>query len=150
MMHQLVFIQFSYTHDYSVLKLALPLSIFTSLIIIQFKRKIRLVVVSFVLISSIATYYYINRLGKFAQNGNTYSYLQILGNNISQTVANDEILVIKNLVMMPELMYCTKRNYLSFENEASCKAYMTKNGFKKACIITLNNWQIKSINHIIQ
>jgi hypothetical protein len=150
MMHQLVFIQFSYIHDYSVLKLALPISIFTSLIIIQFKRKIRLVVVSCLLFSSIATYYYINRPGKFAQNGDQYSYLQTLGKDISQTVANDEILVIKDLVMMPQLIYYTKRNYLSFENEASCRAYMTSYGFKKACIITLNNWQIKNINHIKQ
>ncbi|MDI9365696.1 MAG: hypothetical protein QM541_12145 [Flavobacterium sp.] len=146
--HQLLFLQFSYIHDYSVLKLALPLSIFTSLIIIQFKQTIRLLIVICVLISSIATYYYVNRPGQIAQNGNPYSYLQTLGKNISQTVANDEILVIKNLDLMPQLIYYTKRNYLSFEDETSCKAYMAKNGFKKACIITLNNWQIQSAKHI--
>lgn len=146
--HQLMFLQFSYIHDYSVLKLALPLSIFTSLIIIQFKQTIRWAIVSCALISSIATYYYINRPGQVAQNGDKYSYLQTLGKNISQTVANDEILVIKDLVMMPQLMYYTKRNYLSFENETSCKTYMAKYGFKKACFITLNNWQIQSATHI--
>lgn len=146
--HQLVFIQFSYVHDYSVLKLALPLSILASLIIVQFKQKIRFVIFSCVFISSIATYYYINRPGQFAQNGDQYSYLQTLGKDISQTVTNDEILVIKDLVMMPQLMYYTKRNYLSFENEASCKIYMAKYGFKKACIITLNNWKIQSVSRI--
>jgi len=138
-LHQLIFLQFSYIHDYSVLKLALPLSIFTSLIIVQFKQKIRFVIVSCVLISSIATHYYINRPGQFAQNGDKYSYLQTLSIDIRKVVANDEILVIKDLVMMPQIMYYTKRNYLTFENEASCK---------KACIITLNNWKIQSVSHI--
>lgn len=150
LMHQLLFVQFSYIHDYSVLKMALPISIIGCSILYNFPCKLRMIAIGCVIFSSISTYYFINRPGQSAQNGDNYNYLQVLSTQINKTVVNDEILIIKDLILMPQLMYYTKRNYKSFEDEATCKAYMAKYGFKKACFITLDNWNINSVTHISQ
>jgi hypothetical protein len=150
LIHQLLFVQFSYIHDYSVLKMALPISILCCCILYNCSYKLRMIAIVCMIFSSISTYYFINRPGQLAQNGDNYNYLQVLGTQIVTTVSNDEILVIKGLVLMPQLMYYTKRNYASFDNEVACKSYMAEYGFKKACFITLDNWNIKSVTHIRQ
>jgi len=96
----------------------------------------------------IAQYYYINRPGKISQNGDSYDYMQILGENIRENAATDEVIFLNGYKPDPQVMYYARRNMLRAADASEVKAILEKRGAERGVLFTIKNYKIKNIEKV--
>ncbi|WP_207495418.1 hypothetical protein [Aridibaculum aurantiacum] len=136
--HHLLFWGFTSVHDYAVTKSAFLIAIVGAMAILQVKRKQwQAAILMLVLIGSIALYYYFNRPGAYAANGQPYSYFKDLGEAIKNVETSDEYVFTNVPELSANLVYYSKRYYKVVDNyEKAVEYFETLPGTKAVYIET--------------
>jgi hypothetical protein len=136
-LYNLIFLEFSAEHDYAFLKFSLVL-VYVFCILSSFLPSIyRKVIVSLVIASSIGFYFYINRVGGTAQNGDSYATNKEIGVFIKDnTIANETIFTNLGNDNFQAVMYYAKRNCRFFENEVNARTHVQLFSIANAVFVT--------------
>jgi hypothetical protein len=154
-LYHFVFMEFTVVHDYSVIIDGL----FWAFIIGFIAERIQLsfvktnVFTSVIILMSIAQYYYINRPGKYNQNGDSYSIYQDIGETIKSTsTADDTIFIIGFDESVnrnnPQIIYYAKRNFKPIDDENEVEEFMRTFNRKHGKIYILNQGTVQEIKTV--
>lgn len=111
-------------HDFTVLYAAVPLSIFSAFLIekiyLTLQKKYLTLIVFGLLILNVVQFYYINRPGKIALNGERYDVFLEEGKIIRENATPDEVVFAKGFKPSPQTIWYAHKNIqnISDENEA--------------------------------
>lgn len=161
LMYHIVFREFAYVHEYSVLYHGLLWAFLTVLFLenidwsqlelIQkirpFLNAIKISSLSFVCALFIAQYYFINRPGEVGQNGDRYDQLMIIGQTIRQNVQPDERIFLHipdgSLDFVnPQINFYAKRNFKPVQSRDEINNFMLEYGGEKAHVFFIENGNI--------
>lgn len=99
--------------------------------------------ISLVIILSLASYFFINRPGKFSFKGDYYAQSMEIGEQIGQNSADDEVVfAIGDFSLDPQLIYYTKRNIQKVKSVKEAEEFLLKHNFNKGIIFYLNSKEI--------
>jgi hypothetical protein len=154
-LYHLVFMEFTVVHDYSVIIDGL----FWAFIIGFIAERIQLssvktnVFTSLIILMSIAQYYYINRPGKYNQNGDSYSIYQDIGETIKSTSTADDTIFIMGFDESvnrnnPQIIYYAKRNFKPIDDENEVIEFMRTFNRKQGKIYILEQGTVQEIKAI--
>jgi hypothetical protein len=112
LLHHVIFWGFTNIHDYSVIKSGLIISLISTVAFFSIKQKAkRIIVFAVIIIGNTGIYYFINPPGKYAANGQEYSYFKDLGEQIKTIATPDDYIFIDTPEMSLLLTYYSKRYY---------------------------------------
>jgi hypothetical protein len=154
LLHHIIFSEFTFVHDYSVLIDASFLSVFTSIILARNHRKTKQTSFSIIGITfisfSILQYYIINRPGKISQRGESYSVFQTIGTYIHKHVKKDEFVFIQNLPDLPnpQVVFYSKRNFYSINSESEMREIVFGKQIKKVFFVKVKDYRITNSIHL--
>jgi hypothetical protein len=110
-LHHMVFWGFSNIHDYSVVKSGLLISLLSSIALFTLSKARGMIFLVVLIVINTSIYYLVNRPGKFAVNGQPYSYFQSLGKKIKAIALPGEYVFVDIPEMSLLLTYYSKRTY---------------------------------------
>lgn len=155
LLYHIIFMEFTISHDYSVLIDGIPLSLLCAFLVTKskFVRTNYLSITWILIIFSVAQYYYINRPGEFNQNGDKYSVYMDIGNVIRKNAKNDETVFIVGCnynipSTNPQIMYYAKRNFEAIKNKDEAFVFLKKQGKDKGIIFYLENGKVDTTMRI--
>ena len=133
-------------HDFTTLYGSLFLSVAIALLYDKLNRtqaipvsRLQLMILLSVVIS-VASYYYINRPGKFSLKGDEYSISKQLGLEIRNTAANDAVIfTIGNANINPQLMYYAERNIKEINTKEEAVNFLRIRNIKRGFIYYSSN-----------
>ena len=103
-------------------------------------------------IISVISYYYINKPGKFALNGDEYSSSKQLGLEIKNTSDNDAVIfTFGNIEIDPQLIYYAQRNIKEVTTKEEALDFLKSRQIKRGFIYyssVRNNSQFDKIEEI--
>lgn len=145
-LHHLIFMEFVYVHDYSVLIDGIVWTIIFTHLLSKIELKPKLlygVVLSAILISS-GMYLAINRPGKYGQNGEPYRIYQNIGKKIKKSIQADETVFLTGFSETvnennPQIVYYAKRNFKPVGSIDEAKEFLKNNDRKKGKLFYLEN-----------
>jgi len=148
-------------HDFVSLHGSLFLSVLVAILYDKLKNAHTLTAlqlrsgIAFVLISSIAIYYYINRPGTHSLKGDEYALSQKLGTQIKTGAKpNEVVFAMGNVILDPQLIYYAERNILKVKNKEEALVFLKErninngvifysNSFKEDVFFKIEHFQIK-------
>lgn len=159
MAYHFVFLEFTASHDYSVLPDALlwaSLFAFLSFHVLNSSsaKKNYLYLTTFTWLMSLAQYYVINRPGKYGQNGDDYAIYQNIGEKVKQSASPAETLFMMGFDSIsispnnPQIMYYAKRNIQSVSTEEDARVFMKKFARKRGKLYILKNKTVYSVHEL--
>jgi hypothetical protein len=140
--HHFLFWGFTNIHDYSVVKSGLVISLLTSIAVFSYQgssKKIAVLIA--ILIVNTGIYYYINRPGKFAANGQPYTYFQNLGEHIKAIATPNDYIFIDTPEFSLLLTYYSKRYYRTVKDVKDAESLFKALPGKNALFIHTDNFQ---------
>jgi hypothetical protein len=127
-------------HDFTVLYAALPFSILAGFLAERAYTHIpTLHIIAFVLfftLLNIAQFYYINRPGNVARNGDRYDTYLNEGLFIRQHAASDEVVFALEYKPLPQVIWYAGRNILNIHTETEAQSFLQATGQHKGIIFT--------------
>lgn len=148
-LHHLVFMEFVYVHDYSVLIDGVFWTVFLTFLLskIELKKQTLNTVTLLAIIISSAVYFAINKPGEIGQNGDPYNIYKNIGENINQSIQPDETVFLTGFSATvnrnnPQIIYYAKRNFKAIKNERGAKDFLINNHRKKGRIYFLENGEV--------
>jgi hypothetical protein len=134
-------------HDFTVLYAALPFSILAGFFAERAYThiatwKILLFVTLFSALSA-AQFYYINRPGNIAQNGDRYDVQMKEGSFINQNVEEDEVVFALDYKPLPELIWYAGKNILYVHSEEEAQTFLDATGQHKGIIFLKENNELR-------
>jgi hypothetical protein len=136
-------------HDFTVLYAALPFSILAGFLAERAYTHIAtwkiIVFVLFFSAVSVAQFYYINRPGDIAQNGDRYDVQMNEGLFIKQNAAEDEVVFALNYKPMPETIWYAGKNIMNVQSEEEAKTFLDTTSQPKGIIISKDNAKMKFV-----
>ena len=155
LLHHLIFSDFLFSHDYSVL---IDSTFFSLLLVLLFSNsqfskdnfKKNVVLFLLFLASSVVTYYFINRPGMYSQRGEKYSSFKEIGEFINKNTQKEEVVFIENLPDLPnpQVVYYAKRNFYSVKNTKEMEKIIKNKKVKNAFFIKIIDYKVKYSKHI--
>ena len=158
LIYQLVFREFAYVHEYSVLYQGLLWAFLTCIFLEKidwkqlelfqkirpFAKTIRLSSLGFVCALFVMQYYFINRPGEIAQNGDRYDQLMIIGQIIRQNAQPHERVFLhipdQSLDFVnPQLNFYAKRNFKPVRIRDEIYNFMLEFGGEQAHVFYIEN-----------
>ncbi len=137
--------EFSAENDYSVMKFSFAIILMTSLFFKYTKIKYLVLTFCCLSIANVAVYYYVNRIGNTAQNGDKYAEIKKQGIFIKNNVSDDEFVVCSfQTYNYAALMYYAERNMVFIESDAAIAAYKNKNSLNKIRVFKNQNGGINT------
>ena len=120
-------------HDFVSLYGSLFLSVLIGILFDKLKKsqtlsmtQLRLGIV-FVVIASLASYYYINPPGEESLRGDIYAQSQILGTSIKEQTPPDNVVFVQGeLSVDPQIIFYAKRNVLKIKDKSEAIAFLQK------------------------
>lgn len=157
--YHFVFMEFTSSHDYSVLVDGLLWSFCLAFLsskvhgILKSKKIITAGIVIIVFIS-IGQYYVINRPGKYNQNGDPYDIYQSIGETVKKTALPDETIFMTGFDNVsinknnPQIIYYAKRSIKSVTGEDEAYRFMQQFNRKKGKLYVLKNKKVHEIKEL--
>lgn len=143
--HHTIFWGFSNIHDYSALKSGLVVSLLSAIAVFSLPRSWQqIVTMAAIIIFNIGLYYFINPPGKYALNGQPYSYFQSLGEKVKATATPEEYIFIDIPEMSLLLTYYSKRYYSNVKDIAEAKEIFKRLPGKTALFVHTDNYRFIS------
>jgi hypothetical protein len=91
--------------------------------------------IGIVILSSIASYYYINRPGDLSLKGVAYASSKELGEQIARDSFEDEVIFIQgNLSVDPQIIYYAHRNILKVKDAAEAQRFLLAHGIDEGIL----------------
>ncbi len=91
--------------------------------------------ISFVVVASLASYYYINRPGEYSLKGEEYAISEQLGKHIKTTAPDDAVVfAMGKAVIDPQLIYYAERNILKVKDQDEAMAFLKERGISQGYI----------------
>jgi hypothetical protein len=147
--HHLLFWGFTNIHDYSVVKSGLVISLLSAIAIYSLRdQKKRIVALALVLLVNTGVYYYINVPGKYAANGQPYTYFKELGEKMTTIATPDDYIFIDTPEMSLILTYYSKRYYRNVRDADEAETFFRELPGKKALFIHTNNFEFVSYKRL--
>ena len=152
-MHHLIFPEFTFSHDYSVLIDASFLSIITMMLFVKNESisfKLRIVFIGVIFIGVVGQYYFINRPGEISQRGDRYDTFQKIGEYISKNAKRNEVVVLKGIhdLPNPQIVFYSKRNFYSIKTYRELFILKEKKTIKNIFYCEIQNDQILGSKHL--
>ena len=105
--------------------------------------------IGFVLLSSIASYYYINRPGDFSLKGAAYATSKDLGEHIAKSSLADEVIFVQgNLSVNPQMIYYAHRNIQKVNDVAEAQSFLLAHGLDKGILYHFTKESVNSFTQI--
>jgi hypothetical protein len=134
-------------HDFTVLYAALPFSIlagfFAERAYTHFATWKILVFVALFSVLSIIQFYYINRPGDIARNGDRYDTLMNEGLFIKQHAGDDEVVFALNYKPFPEVIWYAGKNIQQVLTEDEAQVFLDATGQDKGIIFFKENGKLQ-------
>lgn len=150
-LHHFIFLKYSAFHDFSVLKSAPFIALFTAFISVPvFRLSNKLIswaVFGLTAIMCINQYYYINRPGQISWKGHRYDAMKTIGLAIKEQSNQDEVIFL-NGIKGPQIIYYAKRNIFYAPDTTVAKQVLKTLDAKKGRLFSVKNRQIETINQI--
>ena len=138
LLHNLIFLNAS-MHDFFVLKTLPFLSVLVSLIFTQaYNNRIQIICVSFLIISSVFLYYYINKPGAYARNGDLYATDKNISQQILNEIKSNEV-AFTNIDVSPQIVYYTHRNIMPQLDLNQAKLFLKSHQQEKGIMFYFNS-----------
>lgn len=155
-LYHIVFSEFTIAHEYSVLYDTVYYCLLIGVFIIKSNRFLDEKRISFHLLLftsfalSIGQYYIINRPGLKSQNGDLYANQQQLGLFIKKHAANDEVIIVRNLIERPnpQVVFYAKRNFYSVRSNDEKNKLIKKLTAKKYFYLELSRYSVIHFAHL--
>lgn len=154
-LYHLIFLEFTTSHDYSVLIDGIPFSLLCAFLVSKssYLKSNYVLATSFLIGLSVVQYYYINRPGEFNQNGDRYSMYMDIGKSIQENAHEDETIFIVGCnynvpSTNPQIMYYAKRNFEAINNKDEAFIFLKKQGKNKGIIFYLKDNKIDTTMRI--
>ena len=158
--YHVVFMEFTSSHDYSVLIDGLLWSFCLAVLSSETDGYVRyrniLTALSCVAVFlSVAQYYMINRPGKYNQNGDPYTIYMDIGETVRKTALPDETVFMMGFDTLsvnknnPQIMYYAKRSIKSVDSKEEAYDFMRKFGREKGRLYILKNKQVAFIEELV-
>jgi hypothetical protein len=147
-LHHIIFLQHS-GHDFAVLKSAVPLSLLAGWLIHALVQAgiVRVwsatVVIGLVAVTSIAQYYYVNRPGEVSIKGDRYDAEMEIGLRIASNVADDQVAMIKDVELTPQVLYYAQRNVQPVRHLAEAYEFMRRHPVGKGVLLWIEGGEWK-------
>lgn len=151
-LHHILFFNFTVSHDFSLLKSGIWLSVLTGIIFailedrfvlnrLRHKRILIFTLLLFITIMSIRQYIHLNKV-------NYAEKRKKLGETIKKDSQSDEVVVLKGEMTYidPQILYYTGRNIITLSGDQSIESVLKKYGQDKAAVfVTGSDYEIKSV-----
>lgn len=121
LLHQLLLLQFSSAHEYSVLKAVFPISFFCGTLLTQMRLRWAMLIIITTCTVGVLQYYVINRPGSVSYKGDSYAAAQQIGETIKAIAQPNEYVFGREYQMRPQIQYYAKRNLITAENVQEAK-----------------------------
>jgi len=145
----LIFSNFTQIHDYSVIVNSVLIALLLYQILHVVNTKTLYIIAFAVVVSNIIQYYYINRIGQVAQNGDRYDMYEKIGKTIQNNSNKDEVIFLHGMYMdnCPQLLWYAQRNYFNVQDTNFC-SYLHPSHSRKIAVFNIQNNQVKSVQHL--
>jgi hypothetical protein len=141
LLHYIIFRGFSNEHDYSVLKWA-PFLIITALAgLDEFSLFWQKAALTFIIISSIVIYHFINPPFIRSFNGERYVWMKEIGQRIATEAKPDEYVFINTQGYLHQVEWYAHRNYKPVVDTAEVRFWLRQQPENKAVFFKLNDQQ---------
>ncbi len=150
MLHHLVFWGFSNIHDYAVIKSGFIVSTLTTLALYKMKAGSRKIAVVVLLVTNVAVYYFVNRPGKYAANGQPYTYFKTLGETIKKIAKPGDYIFVDTPEMSLLLTYYSKRYYETVTDLHEAKSLFGALPGTNAVFVHTNNFKFVRATRMIK
>lgn len=105
--------------------------------------------IAFVLISSVAMYYLINRPGEFSLKGDQYAISKNLGEEIKNTSQDNEVVfAIGNVVLDPQLIFYAERNILKVKSKEEALVFLKERNINKGIIFHSSSFKNNQFDEV--
>tara|TARA_B110000459_G_scaffold26991_1_gene26535 strand:+ start:6490 stop:8052 length:1563 start_codon:yes stop_codon:yes gene_type:complete len=125
-------------HDFVSLYGSLFLSVLIAILFDKLKKSQTLssfqlrLGIAFVIFTSIASYYYINRPGSISLKGDQYAQSKLLGESIKEQAEPNAVIFIQgNISVDPQLIYYAKRNILKVSSKEEAVHFLQAHDIQK-------------------
>jgi hypothetical protein len=136
LLYFLAFAQFSAEHDYSALKFSYLFAIVAGLVLANIRR--HQLVTTAIIAVNVLLFYFINRPGSIARNGDRYAKARDWGMSIAANSQPDECIAMPpHNENHPAIMYYAQRNIFVFGNDTMLRRYQQKSLVKKFCVVRI-------------
>ncbi len=129
LLHHLIFLNAT-MHDFQVLKSGILFSVICSVVICSLSSRWVITFVCVILLINIADYYYVNKPGAFARNGDKYAADYHMAQTIKATANEDEV-IFTNIDVSPQLVYYTHRNICRYATPGSAVTFLRQHNLTK-------------------
>ena len=151
LLHHLILLEYSAIHDYATVKSGLLLSMVGGAILsktYQLSQKVTFISIFLLVISCLAQYYYVNRIGQYSQNGDRYDKYQTIATAIrAQTTTDETIYIADRTYYTAELEFYLQRNLNTAHNLAEAQERLTTRSQTKGCLVQIEAGRVKNITH---
>lgn len=108
--------------------------------------------IAFVVIFSVASYYYINRPGEYSMNGDYYAESKELGEDLAKVVQDHQVVFVEAAISIdPQMIYYAKRNILKVQSALEAKEFLVTHSLQEGILLQLYEkegmklWKTKAI-----
>lgn len=158
--YHVVFMEFTISHDYSVLIDGLLWSFCLAVLTTETElfvrsRNMPVALGCMAVLLSVAQYYMINRPGKYNQNGDPYAIYMDIGETVRSTALPDETVFMMGFDTIsvnknnPQIIYYAKRSIKSVDSKEEAYDFMRKFGREKGRLYVLRNKQVAFIEELV-